>query len=90
MSCGVVCRRGSDPALPVATAPTGPLAWEPPYDGGAAPKKKKRQKKKRTCFPHAFLSPQSITTEPPGCLALCLGGLWTYGAGLLNLTEKQV
>ena len=42
MSCGVGCRRGSDPALlwlwrrPVATAPIGPLAWEPPYAAGAA------------------------------------------------------
>ena len=66
MSCGVGCRRGSDPALlwlwrrPVATAPIGPLAWEPPYAVGAAQeiakktkkKKKKRQKKKgRTGVP---------------------------------------
>ena len=42
MSCGVGCRRGSDPALlwlwhrPVATAPIQPLAWEPPYAAGAA------------------------------------------------------
>ena len=42
MSCGVGRRRGSDPALlwlwrrPVATAPIGPLAWEPPYAAGAA------------------------------------------------------
>ena len=42
MSCGVGCRRGSDPALlwlwrrPVATAPIRPLAWEPPYAAGAA------------------------------------------------------
>ena len=42
MSCGVGCRRGSDPALlwlwrrPVATAPIQPLAWEPPYAEGAA------------------------------------------------------
>ena len=42
MSCGVGCRRGSDPELlwlwcrPVATAPIGPLAWEPPYAAGAA------------------------------------------------------
>ena len=37
LSCGVGCRRGSDPTLlwlwcrPVATAPIRPLAWEPPY-----------------------------------------------------------
>ena len=40
VSCGVGRRRGSDPALlrqwrgPVATAPIGPLAWEPPYAMG--------------------------------------------------------
>jgi len=61
MSCGVGCRRGSDPALlwlwrrPVAIAPIQPLAWEPPYAVGAAQeiaattttKKDKRQKKKK-------------------------------------------
>ena len=47
------CRRGSDPALLwlwrrlVATAPIGPLAWEPPYAAGAALEKAKRQKKKK-------------------------------------------
>ena len=58
MSCGVGCRRGSDPALlwfwrrPVATAPIQPLAWEPPYAAGAAQEiattttEDKRQKKK--------------------------------------------
>ena len=51
MSCGVGCRRGSDPALlwlwctPVAAAPIQPLAWEPPYAAGAALEKAKRQKK---------------------------------------------
>ena len=40
-----------DPALlwlwcrPAATAPTGPLAWEPPYAAGAALKKKTKQNK---------------------------------------------
>ena len=55
MSCGVGCRRGSDPVLLSlwrrlgATAPIGPLAWEPPYAAGAAQRnsKKKRQKKKK-------------------------------------------
>ena len=52
VSCGVSCRRGSDPTLlwlwrrPVATAPIRPLAWESPYATGAAPEKAKRQKKK--------------------------------------------
>ena len=68
MSCGVGCRRGSDPALlwlwrrPVATAPIQPLAWEPPYAAGTAQeiatttttttKDKKAKKKKVT--PHTF------------------------------------
>ena len=50
---GVGRRRGSDnPELlwfwrgPVATAPIGPLAWEPPYATGAAQEKAKRQKNK--------------------------------------------
>ena len=56
MSCGVGRRCGSDPALlwhwrrQVATAPTRPLAWEPPYALGAAQekgKKTKRPKKKK-------------------------------------------
>ena len=51
VSCGVGCRRGSDPMLlwlwcrPVATAPIGPLAWEPPYAVGVAQEIAKRQKK---------------------------------------------
>ena len=42
VSCGVGCRRGSDPELlwiwcrPAATAPIRPLAWESPYAVGAA------------------------------------------------------
>jgi len=50
LSCGVGC--GSDPALLwlwrrlVATAPIGPLAWEPPYAAGAALEKTKKKKKK--------------------------------------------
>ena len=53
MSCGVGRRHGSDPLLLwlwcrlVATAPIGPLAWEPPYATGAALEKAKRQKKKK-------------------------------------------
>ena len=53
MSCGVDLRSRSDLALlwlwlrPVATAPIGPLAWEPPYAAGAALAKAKRQKKKK-------------------------------------------
>ena len=52
MSCGVGCRRGSNPELlwlwcrPVATSPIRPLAWEPPYAVGVAQEMAKRQKKK--------------------------------------------
>ena len=51
MSCGVGHRRGLDPALLwlwsslVATAPTGPLAWEPPHALGVALEKTKQKKK---------------------------------------------
>ena len=53
--CGEPClvgRQGSDPALlwlwhrPVATAPFGPLAWEPPYAVGMALKRQKKKKDK--------------------------------------------
>ena len=53
MSRGVVCRHGSGPALLwlwyrlVATAPIGPLAWEPPYAAGAAQENGKKTKKKK-------------------------------------------
>ena len=42
MNYGVGRRRGLDLALlrPAATAPVGPLAWEPPYASGTALKKK--------------------------------------------------
>ena len=52
MSCGVGRRLGSDPVLlwlwrrPEATAPIGPLAWEPPYASGVAQEMAKRQKEK--------------------------------------------
>ena len=51
MSCGVGHRHGLDPVLlwlwcrPAASAPIGPLAWEPPYAVGAALEKAKRPKK---------------------------------------------
>ena len=52
MSCGVGCRRSSDPELlwlwcrPEATALMRPLAWEPPYAAEAALELAKIQKKK--------------------------------------------
>ena len=57
MSCGVGCRRGSDPVLLwlwrrlVATAPIRPLSWDSPYAVEASLEKAKRhthtQKKKK-------------------------------------------
>jgi len=50
VSCGVVCRHSSDPALlwlwcrPVATAPIRPLAWKPPYAMRAAQEIAKKKK----------------------------------------------
>ena len=51
MSCGVGSRHGSDLALLwpwhrlAATAPSRPLAWEPPYASSAALEKTKKKKK---------------------------------------------
>ena len=53
VNCGVGCRHGLDPVLlwlwcrPVARAPIGPLAWEPPYAAGAAQEMAKSQKAKK-------------------------------------------
>ena len=53
VSCGVGCGLGSDPELlclwrgPVAAAPTGPLAWEPPCASGTALEKGKKTKRKK-------------------------------------------
>ena len=50
MSCGFGRRHGSDLVLlwlwhrPAPMAPTGPLAWEPPYASGAALKVLKKEK----------------------------------------------
>ena len=52
VSCGVGCRRSSDPALLwlwcrlAAVAPIQPLAWEHLYAMGAALKTKRKKKKK--------------------------------------------
>ena len=37
-----------DPAMPAATAPIRPLAWEPPYVVGVALKRQKRKEKGQT------------------------------------------
>ena len=66
VSCGVGCRRGSDPELLwlwrrlVATAPIGPLAWEPPYAAGVALKGQKDQKKKKKRMKFHILAEREI------------------------------
>ena len=51
MSCGIGCKRGSDPMLLwcrwAGTAMIRPLAWEPPYATGAALKRQTKQNKKQ-------------------------------------------
>ena len=42
MCCGVGHRHGSD-LWPAATAPIGPLAWEPPHAAGAAVEKTEKE-----------------------------------------------
>ena len=60
MSCGVGCRRGSDPALLwlwhrlEATGLIRPLAWEPPYAAGAAQRNSKKSKKKKYYYNQAI------------------------------------
>ena len=69
MSCGVGLRCVSDPALlwlwrrPAATAPIGPLAWEPPCATGAALEKAKREKKKEKRKKKETLKSKKATTE---------------------------
>ena len=54
VSCGIGCRCSLDLALlwlwyrPATTAPSGPLAWEPPCAAGAALKNAKDKKRKET------------------------------------------
>ena len=63
VSCGVGCRRGSDPALlwlwrrPAATAPTQPLAWEPPYAAGAAQEMAKKTRARTHTHTHTHKDP---------------------------------
>ena len=62
MSCGVGCRRSSEPTLlwlwcrPAAAALIGPLAWEPPYAVGVALEKTKRQKKKKNIYIYIYIN----------------------------------
>ena len=44
-------------AVAVATAPIGPLAWEPSYAMGAALKRPKKERKRRGTAPKEHTSP---------------------------------
>ena len=75
VSCGVGCRRGSDPVLlwlqckPVATAPIRPVAWEPPYAKEAALGKAKRHTHTHTHTPtptHTYTHKRKPKLEPSG------------------------
>ena len=83
MNCGVGCRCSSYPELlwlwrgPAPTAPTVPLAWEPPYAAGIALKrpKKKKKKKKYPCtemFEKNLLNGDDFS-ELPVSLFVCVG-----------------
>ena len=80
MSCGVGRRHSSDPVWlwlwrrPAATAPIGPLAWEPLYAAGAALEmakrqkdKKKKKKKSKEQFSGATERNHAIHLNPHSC-----------------------
>ena len=94
MSCDVGCRHGSELALlwlwlwcrPVAIAPIGPLAWEPPYAAGAALEKakkdKRKKKKKEMCDVTLFLL---IVLFFPQRIKLIIHLELSYFLGVLSL-----
>ena len=67
MSCGVGRSLGSELALlwlwckSAATAPIGPLAWEPPYAMGVALKNKQTNKQKTHLLTFSLLSSNIIS-----------------------------
>ena len=62
----------------MATAPIGPLAWEPPYTVGVAQEMAKKTKKnnKTAC---ANRSSEQNHQKQAGCSTLRLAGLWGQG-----------
>ena len=75
MSRGIGGRHNLDPALlwlwgrPVATAPIGPLAWEPPYAAGTA---LKRQKKKSGYYRQIKITQQDLCYQLVSTLCVML------------------
>ena len=81
MSCGVGCRRSSDPTLlwlwlwPAAVALIEPLAWEPPYAVNMALKSKNKNKKQLKSSLVAHWVKDLVLS------LLCLGSLQWRGFG---------
>ena len=81
MSCGVGCRRGSDPTLLclwcrlAATVLIQPLAWEPPCAARAAQEiakiQKKKEKKKKK---EKYLMPTGVRLKRMGSLKVRFRG----------------
>ena len=80
MSCGISRRHGLDLRLlwlwhrPAATAPIGPLGWEPLYATGTALKRQKKsqeKKKKKKKLPLSVFGKEALAglkVMPPGHL----------------------
>ena len=86
------CRRSLDAALlwlwcrPVATAPIGSLAWEPPYAAGVAQEiakndQKKKIKKKKKELTVKILSLSLIHEDDMQLLQNSESGPWTWVLG---------
>ena len=101
MSCGVGCRRGSDPALlwlwcrPVATAPIQPLAREPPYAARVALEEAKKKKKNQASIvlplnPVAQASQVGLVTEvPPPVSTTALGSPLALRPSLQGFVQQE-
>ena len=78
---------------PAATAPIGPLAWEPPYAVGSAPKRQPPPKKIAECQRSKQDSQDTVTIAIkylPVCHKTCPsrgGGLWPLSLDVPYLTR---
>jgi len=93
VSCGVGCRRSSDPALLwlwcrlVATAPIRPLAWESPYAAGAAQEIAKRQKKKKVYVKLSLNSQQLCEEDRMHYIIASYNGQWPVSKKISDLAR---
>ena len=82
VSCGTGHRHSSDPALlwlwrrPVATAPSGPLAWKLPYAAGAALNNNKKKTKVTSYF--VWLTKSPFFPTKPSRWVIVAKTLWVY------------